>query len=63
MDKKRFLKRIQSLQQQIDEHKEKIVQEKQNPNPDEGLIQHWQREITAFMKSIERVEKRLRRKQ
>ena len=62
MDKKRFRKLIQSLQQQIDEHEEKIVQEKQNPDPDEGLIQHWQKEIKAFKKSIERAEKRLRRK-
>ena len=63
MDKKRFRKRIESLQQKIDEHEEKIDQERNNPNPDEGLIRHWQTEITAFKKNIEKAENRLRRKQ
>lgn len=52
-------KRIQSLTSRLEEHKLKINRERLKSMPDNNLIRHWEKEITAFEKSIERAVKRL----
>jgi len=47
------------LEARIQEHREKITQERQKITPDAGLIRHWEREIVAFQAGIERALKRL----
>jgi len=59
MGKKALRKRIESLLDRINEHELKILNEKTKPNPDYGLIRHWETEIAAFLISIGRAEKRL----
>lgn len=52
-------KRIESLKKRISEHTDKIIRERANHHPDEGLIHHWEAEIAAFTASVERAEERL----
>ena len=52
---------IQSLRRQIEKHEQKIVLEKDKPEPDEGVINHWEREIEAFTIRVRRLEDRLAR--
>ena len=59
MKKKKLQKKIESLREQIDEHKEKIRSEKQKSFPSEGCISHWEKEITAFERQIERAVSRM----
>ncbi len=59
MGKDYFKKAISSLQSRIAEHETKIRLELEKPLPDEGLINHWQKEIKAFQKGIARALKRL----
>ena len=59
MGKKNHKKAIQSLEKRIIEHQEKIKSELAKENPDRGLINHWQVEIKAFEKGIQRALKRL----
>lgn len=59
MKKKKLQKKIESLQEQIDEHKEKIRTEKQKSFPGEGCISHWEKEITAFERQIEKAVRRM----
>jgi hypothetical protein len=40
------------------EHREKIEQERSKPDPNDGLIHYWEREIEAFQKGINRVRRR-----
>ncbi len=47
------------MEARIQEHREKIAQERQKVTPDAGLIRHWEREIVAFQSGIERALKRL----
>jgi L-ribulose-5-phosphate 3-epimerase UlaE len=61
MGKKNHEKSINSLQQRIIEHQQKIDTELQKDYPDMGLIRHWQKEIRAFELGIEKAQKRLRR--
>jgi peptidoglycan hydrolase CwlO-like protein len=58
--KRRYWRKKSSLETRIREHQEKIEREQQKATPDEGLIQHWEREIAAFQDGIRRVEKRIR---
>lgn len=60
MGKKALKKRIASLQARIREHEQKILCEQARTNPDLGLILHWQKEIAAFEKSLEKAEKRIK---
>jgi len=59
MGKKNHKKAIQSLEKRIIEHQNKIKLELLRENPDQGLINHWQVEIKAFDKGIQRALKRL----
>jgi peptidoglycan hydrolase CwlO-like protein len=59
MGKKNYRKAIRSLTQRIDEHQEKIRLELEREHPDQGLINHWQKEIHAFEKGIQQAQKRL----
>lgn len=59
MGKKHHKKAIDSLTQIIAEHQEKIKLELEKDFPDEGLIKHWNKEISAFDKSIQQALKRL----
>lgn len=58
MGKKNHKKAIQSLEKRIIEQN-KIKLELLRENPDQGLINHWQVEIRAFEKGIQRALKRL----
>jgi len=54
LKRKRLQKKIESLREQIKNHKEKIEAEKQKSFPNEGLIAHWEKEIMSFKKQIEK---------
>jgi hypothetical protein len=53
--------RNQDLRRKIDEHEDKIRRERMKPDSDELLIGHWQREIEARKKEVERLTRRLKR--
>jgi hypothetical protein len=59
MGKRRYRRKKQSLEARIEEHREKIAQERQKATPDVGLIRHWEREIAAFQEGIQKAQKRL----
>jgi len=59
MKKKKLQKKIESLREQIEEHKEKIRLEKQKSFPNEGCIIHWDKEIIAFEQQIEKAVRKL----
>ena len=59
MKRKKLQKKIESLREQILEHREKIVGERQKPFPHIGLINHWEKEIMAFENQIEKAMKKL----
>lgn len=59
MGKKNHKKAIRSLNQRIAEHQEKIRLELEKDLPDQGLINHWEKEIRAFEKGIQQAKKRL----
>lgn len=61
MGKKNHEKSIRSLNQRIAEHQVKISRELEKDYPDQGLIRHWQTEIRAFEKGIDKAMKRLGR--
>lgn len=61
MGKKNHKKAIQSLTQRIAEHQEKIRLELEKDAPDQGLINHWAKEIKAFERGIQQAKKRLGR--
>jgi hypothetical protein len=59
MGKGRLRRRLESLARRIEEHEAKIAAERSTPQPREGLIWHWQREIRGFRIAAERARKRL----
>ncbi|MBM4140817.1 MAG: hypothetical protein FJ242_04890 [Nitrospira sp.] len=59
MKKNKLQKKIESLKRQIIERKEKIETERQKSFPNEGCIAHWEKEIIAFEKQIEKAIKKL----
>ncbi len=59
MGNKNHRKTIRSLTQRIVEHREKVRVESEKPNPDRGLIAHWEKEIRAFEKGIQQAVNRL----
>jgi hypothetical protein len=56
-----FRKQIRSLARQVQIHERKIADERKKPHPDEGLIRHWEAEISGLKKGLEKAHKRLRR--
>jgi len=54
--------KIAGLKAQIALHREKIDRERAKEHPDFGLIAHWEREIEAFARRLERLEARLERR-
>lgn len=61
MSKKRYLKQIQSFQELIRKHNEKIENERGKPIPDLNLIKYWEKEVQIFFHEIIKAEKRLKR--
>lgn len=59
MGKKKFKKQIESQEEVISIHEEKIKLELEKDVPNYGLIHHWESEIKAAIKNIARAEKRL----
>jgi peptidoglycan hydrolase CwlO-like protein len=59
MKRKKFEKKIETLREQIIEHKEKIKLERQKSFPNEGCIIHWEKEIRAFENQISKASKKL----
>jgi len=57
--RKKLLLKIEDKRSFIAEHQEKIDHQLTAPNPDEGLIRHWQSEIHGARKSIGRYKRRL----
>jgi hypothetical protein len=55
-------KRLASYVARVSEHEQKIAWERSRPDPDAGLIEHWEKEIKAHQVRIERLKKRLPRK-
>lgn len=58
-DNKKFRKQIASWLERIAEHETKIAEELEKPNPDQGLIDKWRKEILTFEASIAKVARRL----
>ena len=56
---KKIRKRIKGLERRIREHEEKIATEKEQINPDVGLISHWESESKGWQEQIERKRRRL----
>ena len=54
-------RKIAGREKVIKEHEEKIRRERMETAPDESLIQHWQREISARKNEIVRLHRRLKR--
>ncbi len=50
---------IQGLRYQIDLHQDKIDFERMKSEPNVELIYHWEQEVSAFTKRLERLESRL----
>ncbi len=59
MGNKGLKQRLSSLERRTAEHKKKISVENDRDNPDDKLITHWEKEIEAFQKGIDRARKRL----
>ena len=62
MGKRNIRKAIDNLRTRIDEHEQKIRLERAKAAPDEGVIEHWEREIALFKRQLERAELRLSRR-
>ncbi len=58
-ENKRLRKQIKSLEANIAEHFDKIAAEMKNPNPDEGSILHWAKEIETWKKTVARKRAKL----
>ncbi len=63
MSNRAIRKAIQSLRERIAEHERKIAREREKPEPDEGLLTHWESEISAFTIRLRRLEDRLAQRQ
>jgi hypothetical protein len=61
-ENKHIRNRIRGLSIPLQEHLEKIALERSKVQPDEGLIQHWEKEVRAWQHEIQRLEQRLKRK-
>lgn len=56
---KKLRKKITGLEEQVSKHREKIEEEKKKPQPDKGVVTHWEAEIRALQKQIEQIRCRL----
>ncbi len=54
-----ILERIQAWKEQVGAHAAKIQQEAQLPEPRDGLIRHWLREIENHLDLTARSQRRL----
>lgn len=61
MGKKHLRKRVRSLQRRVTEHENKIAQERARGQPKEGVVRHWEKELSAFRANIERALRRFGR--
>jgi hypothetical protein len=59
MGKRALRKRIESLIGRVHDHELKILMKRERANPNQGLVRHWEAEISAFQKSIESARRRL----
>jgi len=59
MGRKELRKKVRTLNQRIREHEAKILVERGLERPDEGRIRHWEAEIRAFRRAIDRAQRRL----
>lgn len=59
MGKRALRKRIESLIGRVQDHEIKIRREMEKETPNQGLISHWEAEISAFQKNIENARRRL----
>ena len=57
--RKKLLLKIEDKRRFIGEHQAKIDDELRKPNPDEGLVSHWQSEIRGARRSIASYIRRL----
>jgi len=57
--RKEVRKKMRTLEDRAREHEAKIVAERLELHPNEGRIRHWEIEVRAFRKAIDRVRKRL----
>ena len=61
LGKKKYIRQIQSFHRVIQEHLDKINNEKSKKNPNEKLLHYWEKEIENFKNEILKSEKRLDR--
>ncbi len=61
-DNKRLRKQIASLVAQVNRHILKIAGELRKPQPDQGYIEGWKKEVQGWEKQIEKKQKRLKDK-
>ena len=61
-ENKHLRNRIKGLSIPLQEHLEKIALERSKPQPNTGLIMHWEKEVQAWQQEIIRLEERLKRK-
>ena len=60
--KKKLEKGIKSLEEQNGIHKDKIETEKKRQNPNEELIDYWEKERRKFRRDIDRKKEQADRK-
>ncbi len=60
--KKKLEKGIKSLEEQNGIHKDKIENEKRKHNPNEELIDYWEKERRKFRRDIDRKKEQADRK-
>jgi len=56
---KQIRARIKGLERQVRAHQAKIRRELNKKHPDLGLIRHWQKEIEAWQRQLERLKSKL----
>jgi hypothetical protein len=61
-ENKHLRNRIKGLSIPLQEHLEKIALERSKPQPNTGLITHWEKEVRAWQQEIIRLDERLKRK-
>ena len=59
MGNKRLRKKIESLKKQVRQHEDKLRKERMKNSPDEGMIRHWEVEISSFRAGIDKIMRRL----
>lgn len=62
MTKRSWHQSLESLRWRINEHLDKIEEERQKTFPNKQVIRHWEKEIKAFSVQLHRLEQRLYRR-